>query len=163
VHKADSVALFGRPPIIHLRDCDVTEPLIVDDDYLTSEGVIEQPSEEKSRLNAFVAAIRLHVILEVSFRTSCLCHRVLKLTSKRVYLTPLLNPQHSPLPLSLLEQQPPLLVVLHNMISGKKKIYWMNGRKYCRSIGSMMRRLRGVGIQFGSLKLRDFIVYVYIA
>ena len=59
-------ALFGRPPIIHLRDCDVTEPLIVDDDYLTSEGVKEQPNEMKSRLNAFVAAIRLHVILEVS-------------------------------------------------------------------------------------------------
>ena len=58
------VALFGRPPIIHLRDCDVTEPLIVDDDYLTPEGVTDQPNETKSRLNAFVAAIRLHVILE---------------------------------------------------------------------------------------------------
>lgn len=44
----------------------MTEPLIVDDDYLTPEGVKEQPNEMKSRLNAFVAAIRLHVILEVS-------------------------------------------------------------------------------------------------
>jgi len=61
-----SAALFGRPPIIHLRDCDVTEPIIVDDENLTKEGVKDQSSPTKSRICAFVAAIRLHVILEVS-------------------------------------------------------------------------------------------------
>jgi hypothetical protein len=59
-----SAALFGRPPIIHLRDCDVDEPLIIDDDNLTVEGAKEQPNPETSRLCAFVAAIRLHVVLE---------------------------------------------------------------------------------------------------
>ena len=65
-----SAALFGRPPIIHLRDCDVTEPIIVDDENLTKEGVKDQTSPTKSRICAFVAAIRLHVILEVSFAVS---------------------------------------------------------------------------------------------
>ncbi len=60
-------ALFGRPPIIHLRDCDVTEPNIVDDENLTPEGVKDQSNETTSRICAFVAAIRLHVILEVCF------------------------------------------------------------------------------------------------
>jgi hypothetical protein len=64
-----SAALFGRPPIIHLRDCDVTEPIIVDDENLTKEGVKDQTSPTKSRICAFVAAIRLHVILEVSCRS----------------------------------------------------------------------------------------------
>jgi hypothetical protein len=59
-----SAALFGRPPIIHLRDCDVTEPLIVDDENLSTEGVKEQRNPETSRMCAFVAAIRLHVVLE---------------------------------------------------------------------------------------------------
>jgi hypothetical protein len=45
-----SAALFGRPPIIHLRDCDVDEPLIIDDDNLTVEGAKEQPNPETSRL-----------------------------------------------------------------------------------------------------------------
>lgn len=59
-----SAALFGRPPIIHLRDCDVTEPMIVDDENLTAEGVQEQQNPETSRMCAFIAAIRLHVVLE---------------------------------------------------------------------------------------------------
>ncbi|WWC87490.1 uncharacterized protein L201_002380 [Kwoniella dendrophila CBS 6074] len=59
-----SAALFGRPPIIHLRDCDVTEPLIVDDENLTAEGIKDESIDEQSRMCAFVAAIRLHVILE---------------------------------------------------------------------------------------------------
>ncbi|BEJ16489.1 hypothetical protein CspHIS471_0510940 [Cutaneotrichosporon sp. HIS471] len=59
-----SAALFGRPPIIHLRDCDVDEPLIIDDDNLTVDGAKEQPNPETSRLCAFVAAIRLHIVLE---------------------------------------------------------------------------------------------------
>ncbi|WWC60002.1 uncharacterized protein I303_102565 [Kwoniella dejecticola CBS 10117] len=59
-----SAALFGRPPIIHLRDCDVTEPLIVDDENLTAEGIKDESIDSQSRMCAFVAAIRLHVILE---------------------------------------------------------------------------------------------------
>ncbi|WVQ94434.1 hypothetical protein IAU59_001513 [Kwoniella sp. CBS 9459] len=59
-----SAALFGRPPIIHLRDCDVTEPLIVDDENLGPEGVKDESIDAQSRIGAFVAAIRLHVILE---------------------------------------------------------------------------------------------------
>jgi hypothetical protein len=58
-------ALFGRPPIIHLRDCDVTEPIIVDDEDLSPDGIKERGKENNSRMCAFVAAIRLHVILEV--------------------------------------------------------------------------------------------------
>ena len=59
------IALFGRPPIIHLRDCDVTEPIIVDDEDLSPDGIKERGKENNSRMCAFVAAIRLHVILEV--------------------------------------------------------------------------------------------------
>jgi hypothetical protein len=62
------VALFGRPPIIHLRDCDVTEPIIVDDEDLSPDGIKERGKENNSRMCAFVATIRLHVILEVSRR-----------------------------------------------------------------------------------------------
>lgn len=59
-----SAALFGRPPIIHLRDCDVTEPMIIDDENLSADGAKEQKNPEQSRMCAFVAAIRLHVVLE---------------------------------------------------------------------------------------------------
>ncbi|ODO06347.1 nuclear protein [Cryptococcus wingfieldii CBS 7118] len=59
-----SAALFGRPPIIHLRDCDVTEPIIVDDENLVPEGIKDDAINPKSRMCAFVATIRLHVILE---------------------------------------------------------------------------------------------------
>lgn len=62
----DHLALFGRPPIIHLRDCDVTEPIIVDDEDLSPDGIKERGKENNSRMCAFVATIRLHVILEVS-------------------------------------------------------------------------------------------------
>ncbi|WVO17977.1 hypothetical protein L204_105675 [Cryptococcus depauperatus] len=59
-----SAALFGRPPIIHLRDCDVTEPSTVDDENLNPEGIKDESINLKSRMCAFVATIRLHVILE---------------------------------------------------------------------------------------------------
>ncbi|KAJ9107518.1 hypothetical protein QFC21_000974 [Naganishia friedmannii] len=61
-----SAALFGRPPIIHLRDCDVPEPLQVDDEYITKDAILAQPSGHQTRMSAFVAVIRLHVVLEVS-------------------------------------------------------------------------------------------------
>jgi hypothetical protein len=57
--------LFGRPSVIHLRDCDVPEPLQIDDEYLTKEKILEQPAGHQTRLSAFVAVIRLHVVLEV--------------------------------------------------------------------------------------------------
>lgn len=63
-----SAALFGRPPIIHLRDCDVPEPLQIDDEYLTKEKILDQPPNHQTRLSAFVAVIRLHVVLEVCSR-----------------------------------------------------------------------------------------------
>ena len=47
-----------------LRDCDVSEPIILDDEHITAEGLGEQPEGNKSRICAFVAAIRLHVVLE---------------------------------------------------------------------------------------------------
>lgn len=52
------------PPSLSLRDCDVSEPMILDDQYITAEGLGEQPEGSKSRICAFVAAIRLHVVLE---------------------------------------------------------------------------------------------------
>ncbi|KAI5455410.1 hypothetical protein NCC49_000221 [Naganishia albida] len=59
-----SAALFGRPPIIHLRDCDVPEPLQVDDEFITKDKILDQPPSHQTRLSAFVAVIRLHVVLE---------------------------------------------------------------------------------------------------
>lgn len=62
-------ALFGRPPTIHLRDCDVPEPLQVDDEFITKDKIMEQPASHQTRLSAFVAVIRLHVVLEVSVQS----------------------------------------------------------------------------------------------
>jgi hypothetical protein len=59
-----SGACFGRPAMIHLRDCDVPEPVILDDEYITKDGLGHQPDSGKSRICAFVAAIRLHIVLE---------------------------------------------------------------------------------------------------
>ena len=61
----ECAALFGRPPIISLRVTDTPEPLIVDDENLTNEGVKPSTTSGNSRMEAFVATIRLHVILEV--------------------------------------------------------------------------------------------------
>ena len=59
-----SAALFGRPPIINLRVTDTPEPLIVDDENLTATGIKESGKTSNSRMEAFVATIRLHVVLE---------------------------------------------------------------------------------------------------
>lgn len=40
------------------------EPVILDDEYITKDGLGVQPDNSKSRICAFVAAIRLHVVLE---------------------------------------------------------------------------------------------------
>lgn len=57
-------AAFGRPPLIRLRDCDVPEPAAVDDEYITGDGVGMQPPGVDSRISAFIATLRLFVVLE---------------------------------------------------------------------------------------------------
>ncbi|OBZ78048.1 putative transcriptional regulatory protein C3C7.04 [Grifola frondosa] len=48
---------FGRPPMIRLRDCDVGEPAIVDDEFITRDGLGVQPPETESRMSAFVSCV----------------------------------------------------------------------------------------------------------
>jgi hypothetical protein len=55
-------AAFGRPPLIRLRDCDVPEPTIIDDDDVPSST---PPSTTPvPRMAAFVSAIRYFIVLE---------------------------------------------------------------------------------------------------
>ncbi|TIB79236.1 hypothetical protein E3Q23_00342 [Wallemia mellicola] len=58
-----AAAAFGRPPMIRLRDCDLEEPLDVDDQYLSDETT-SQPANQPSRIRPFIHMIRLHVVLE---------------------------------------------------------------------------------------------------
>ncbi|CCM05299.1 uncharacterized protein FIBRA_07513 [Fibroporia radiculosa] len=55
---------FGRPSMMRLRDCDVGEPAIVDDEFITRDGVGLQPVETESRMSAFVSCVRVFVVLE---------------------------------------------------------------------------------------------------
>ncbi|KAF8132620.1 fungal-specific transcription factor domain-containing protein [Boletus edulis] len=57
-------AHFGRPPMIRLRDCDIGEPMVVDDELVTHESMLSQPAGSESRMSAFVAAIRITVVME---------------------------------------------------------------------------------------------------
>jgi len=57
-------AHFGRPPLVRLRDCDVSEPAAVDDEYITRDTIGLQPIETPSRMGAFICVIRLLVVLE---------------------------------------------------------------------------------------------------
>ena len=57
-------AAFGRPPLLRLCDCDVQEPAVVDDEFITPDGVGPQPSGTESRMGAFVATLRYYVVLE---------------------------------------------------------------------------------------------------
>ena len=50
--------------MIRLRDCDVGEPAIVDDEYITRDGIGIQPLEPESRMSAFVHCVRLFVVME---------------------------------------------------------------------------------------------------
>ena len=61
-----AAAAFGRPPMIRLRDCDVSEPLDIDDHYLSDDINLKsfQPPNLNSRLKPFIHTIRLHVVLE---------------------------------------------------------------------------------------------------
>ncbi|KAJ9098748.1 hypothetical protein QFC21_004396 [Naganishia friedmannii] len=61
----ETSATFGVPPLLRLADCDVSEPLPVDDAYITeAQGVQPWPEESPSVMAGFVASIRLHVVLE---------------------------------------------------------------------------------------------------
>lgn len=57
-------AHFGRPPVLRLRDCDVGEPTPVDDEYITREAIVTPPSGTECRMNAFIIAMRIMVVLE---------------------------------------------------------------------------------------------------
>ena len=57
-------AHFGRPPLVRLRDCDVSEPAAVDDEFITHDSVGPQPTETPSRMGAFICVLRLLVVLE---------------------------------------------------------------------------------------------------
>ncbi|KAI0684461.1 fungal-specific transcription factor domain-containing protein [Cytidiella melzeri] len=57
-------AHFGRPPMIRLRDCDVGEPAIVDDECITHDGIGPQPADHPSRMSPFVSCLRVFVVLE---------------------------------------------------------------------------------------------------
>lgn len=64
-----SSAHFGRPPMVRLRDCDVGEPAVLDDEYIARDGVRAQPEGVESRMSAFVCTIRLFVVLEAVLDT----------------------------------------------------------------------------------------------
>ena len=44
----EASAHLGRPPMLRLRDRDVCEPAIVDDEFMTRDGVGLQPQETES-------------------------------------------------------------------------------------------------------------------
>ncbi|TCD63237.1 hypothetical protein EIP91_005822 [Steccherinum ochraceum] len=55
---------FGRPPMIRLRDCDIGEPALVDDEYITPDGIGPQPPEVESRMGSWVNCVRIFIVLE---------------------------------------------------------------------------------------------------
>jgi hypothetical protein len=57
-------AAFGRPPMIRLRDADVMEPALVDDEFITSDRLGPQPLGIESRMTAFVWTVRIFQVLE---------------------------------------------------------------------------------------------------
>ena len=58
-------AAFGRPPLVRLRDCDVPEPSPVDDEFITKSGIVQPPpGSPPPRMTAFIAALRLFVVME---------------------------------------------------------------------------------------------------
>lgn len=57
-------AHFGRPPMIRLRDCDIGEPTIIDDEFITHDGILSQPAGTESRMCAFVSIIRIMIVME---------------------------------------------------------------------------------------------------
>ena len=50
--------------MIRMRDCDVGEPVAVDDEFITHEGIGEQPAGTPSRIEVFMAVVKVFVVLE---------------------------------------------------------------------------------------------------
>jgi len=61
-----AAAAFGRPVLVRLRDCDVPEPWVVDDEFISEgeAGECQQPEGVPSRMGAFVATVRAYIVLE---------------------------------------------------------------------------------------------------
>ncbi|KAL0581268.1 hypothetical protein V5O48_000751 [Marasmius crinis-equi] len=57
-------AHFGRPPIIRLRDCDLSEPAPVDDEYISKDGIGTPPPGTECRMGAFIYFLRIMMVLE---------------------------------------------------------------------------------------------------
>ncbi|KAF8875786.1 fungal-specific transcription factor domain-containing protein [Infundibulicybe gibba] len=57
-------AHFGRPTMIRLRDCDVSEPASIDDEFITRDGMGIPPPGTESRMSAFICSLRIMVVLE---------------------------------------------------------------------------------------------------
>ncbi|KAG6829408.1 hypothetical protein H0H92_004610 [Tricholoma furcatifolium] len=57
-------AHFGRPPLLRLRDCDVSEPAPVDDEFITRDSVGTPPPGTECRLSAFICSVRIMAVLE---------------------------------------------------------------------------------------------------
>ena len=50
--------------MIRTRDCDVGEPVAVDDEFITHECIGEQPTGTPSRIEIFMAVVKVLVVLE---------------------------------------------------------------------------------------------------
>ncbi|KAI6040737.1 fungal-specific transcription factor domain-containing protein [Pisolithus marmoratus] len=57
-------AHFGRPPMIRVRECDIGEPTVTDDEFITRDGILSQPAGTESRMSAFTTIIRIMIVLE---------------------------------------------------------------------------------------------------
>lgn len=57
-------AHFGRPPMIRVRECDVGEPTVIDDEFITRDGILPQPPGAESRMSAFITIIRIMIVME---------------------------------------------------------------------------------------------------
>jgi len=57
-------AHFGRQSLLRLRDCDVSEPSPVDDEFITREAIGVPPPGTECRLSAFIVSLRIMVVLE---------------------------------------------------------------------------------------------------
>jgi len=57
-------AHFGRPAVIRLRDCDISEPLPIDDEFITRETITTPPAGTPCRMGAFLHVLRTMIVLE---------------------------------------------------------------------------------------------------
>jgi len=57
-------AHLGRPSMIRFRDCDVSEPASVDDEFITRDAVGIPPPGTECRMAAFICVLRYMVVLE---------------------------------------------------------------------------------------------------